>query len=414
MPSQEYSSKNIQIHEEQDSSIYHRMSFTCVSCALQFEDVGGQRVHMKSDWHRYNLKRRVAQLPPIDEETFNSKISTLNSEDLHHTSDSKKQVTKKELRRKQKEALQQQKNDLMAIREAIQSKLTIQEPIKESLEVQDEDPKVLADTQTENSYLQPLEEEERFIEEKLANRVEIGITTCLFCPEQKNSSFETIEDNIDHMFKKHGLYLPETKYLIDKEGLIKYLGEKIGLGNVCLVCNYQGRNVLAVREHMSAKRHMKIPYETESEKLEISDFYDFSSTYDSDLIIDTDVNDEEDWEDVSGEDDDDSDEEDSVLPHSTIIYNTGSELVLPSGSVVGHRSLARYYRQNLPPDRILSEGQGTVIAAESRHFLNSRSKHDLAIQKRAWGREKKRDDINDRRAAKFINNQPHFRDPLLQ
>lgn len=368
---------------------------------------------MKSDWHRYNLKRRVAQLPPIDEQTFTSKISALATEESQSTKDSKKQPTKKELKKRQREELQQQKNNLNTIREAIQSKLTLQNNMKidsekEIFEVNSEQP----DSSSSNLEAH---EEESFIENKLANRVDIGITTCLFCPEQKSARFETIDVNIAHMFKTHGLYIPETKYLVDKEGLIGYLGEKIGLGNVCLVCNYQGRDILAVREHMQAKRHMKIPYESENEKLEISDFYDFSSTYDSDIIAKTDEGEDDDWEDVSSDgNNEEFDDESDFDGSNSAIYNTGTELVLPTGTVVGHRSLARYYRQNLPPDRILSEGQGTVIAAESRHFLSSRPKQDLAIQKRAWGREKKREDVNDRRAAKFINNQPHFRDPLLQ
>lgn len=372
---------------------------------------------MKTDWHRYNLKRRVAQLPPIDEQTFTSKISALSSEENQSTKDSKKQLTKKELRRRQREELQRKRNDLNAIREAIQSNLTIEDNTnsqdgKESSELTSEASDII-------SSISGSQQEETLIADKLANRVDIGITTCLFCPERKNSSFETVDENIDHMFKEHGLYVPERKYLVDKNGLIAYLGEKIGLGNVCLVCNYQGRNLLAVREHMQAKRHMKIPYESEIEKLEISDFYDFSSTYDSDIVVKSDAGEDEDWEDVSSDADDDYEDGDVAEEHNldgsnNPIYDMGTELLLPTGVVVGHRSLARYYRQNLPPDRILSEGQGTVIAAESRHFLNSRSKQDLAIQKRVWSREKKREDVNDRRAAKFINNQPHFRDPLLQ
>lgn len=368
---------------------------------------------MKSDWHRYNLKRRVAQLPPIDEETFTSKISALATEESQSSKDSKKQPTKKELKKRQREALQQQKNDLNTIRGAIQSKLTLQDNTK--IDSKEDISEVNSEQSDSISANLEKHEEERFIENKLANRVDIGITTCLFCPEQKSARFETADDNIAHMFKSHGLYIPEAKYLVDKEGLIGYLGEKIGLGNVCLVCNYQGRDILAVREHMQAKRHMKIPYESENEKLEISDFYDFSSTYDFDVIAKTDEGEDEDWEDVSSDgNDDELDEENNLHGTNSTIYDMGTELLLPTGTVVGHRSLARYYRQNLPPDRILSEGQGTVIAAESRHFLSSRPKQDLAIQKRAWSRKKKREDVNDRRAAKFINNQPHFRDPLLQ
>lgn len=372
---------------------------------------------MKSEWHRYNLKRRVAQLPPIDELTFNSKISA-NSTQADESADlPKKQITKKELRRKQREAIQQQRNELLEARKAIQSKMS-------ALTVTDGEQDIIRKTETQDTksendleIIEPIDSqqfEEKLIEEKLLNRVEFGVTTCLFCPDTRKATFESIEENIEHMFKKHGLYIPEINYLVDKEGLIRYLGEKIGLGNICLVCNYQGRDVPAVREHMEAKRHMRIPYESEDEKLEISDFYDFSSTYDSvsaDNANQVADGADEDWEDVS-DDNEDIDDFEDVFDGQ--IVNTGTELVLPSGAVVGHRSLARFYRQNLPPERVLSEGQGTVIAAESRHFLTSRSKFEVAAQKRAWGREKKREDINDRRAAKFINNQPHFRDPLLQ
>lgn len=390
------------------------MNHTCVSCGLVFEDVGSQRDHMKTDWHRYNLKRRVAQLPPIDEQTFTSKISALSEDDKNVDKDSNKHTSKKEIRRKQREALQQQKSELLAIRKAILSKNSATDSgidLKTTEGERDESKAVFPEGRGTATLenVESHELEEKIIAEKLANRVELSPMTCLFCLEQKKVTFENVEENVNHMFRSHGMYIPETKYLIDKEGLIRYLGEKIGLGNVCLVCNYQGRNILAVREHMQAKRHMRIPYEAEDEKLEISDFYDFSSTYDSHLKVEDNEEDEEDWEDVT------SDEIDyDVDDHGGHIVDMGTELILPSGAVVGHRSLAKYFRQNLPPERILSEGQGTVIAAESRHFLSSRSKQDLAIQKRAWTREKKREDVNDRRAAKFVNNQPHFRDPLLQ
>ena len=246
--------------------------------------------------------------------------------------------------------------------------------------------------------------------------MEIPPTTCLFAHPKYNHNFDTIDENIEHMFKQHGLYIPERKYLIDKQGLLEYLGEKIGFG-FCIVCNYQGRTAEAAREHMQQKRHMRIPYETEDEKLEISKFYDFSSTYDNNVVV-VDGNGEEedgDWEDVSGEEEDDEDDDEELPPvERDAIYQHGNELHLPSGAVVGHRSMARYYRQNLAPDRELSEGQGTVIAAETRHMLTLKDREELATKKRTWKKEKKMEDLNDRRAAKFINNQPHFRDPLLQ
>lgn len=162
---------------------------------------------------------------------------------------------------------------------------------------------------------------------------------------------------------------------------------------------------------------MKIPYEKQDEKLEISEFYDFLSTYGESTETDVaeEEGDTEDWEDVSGEEDNAEESDDELPPaEDNALLQNGHELVLPSGAVIGHRSMARYYRQNLAPERILSEGQGTVIAAETRHMFNVKDRQELAVQKRAWSRQHKREDQNDRRAQKFINNQPHFRDPLLQ
>ncbi|GEQ70719.1 hypothetical protein JCM33374_g4398 [Metschnikowia sp. JCM 33374] len=393
---------------------------------------------MKSDWHRYNLKRRVAQLPAISEPVFNAKIASLAEEEESpaELKSARKQVTKKDLKRQQKEALQAQRRELLAAREALQEKfgkLNVNgtEQAKESNETSGESGAQTPHTAESQPQSGASDEaaasesektiEEKLLAEKLANRVEIPITTCLFCPAKKKQNFATLEENIEHMFKDHGLYIPERKYLVDPEGLIRYLGEKIGLGNMCLCCSYQGKNLEAVREHMASKRHMRIPYETEAEKLEISDFYDFTSSY-GDVakpVAEASADDNEDWEDVSddgqsdGDGDDDEIIDDDAIPEDPII-DMGTELILPSGAVVGHRSMAKYYKQNFPPERILSEGQGTVIAAETRHFVAPGQRQELAMAKRAWSSQKKREDTNDRRAQKFINNQPHFRDPLLQ
>ena len=66
--------------------------------------------------------------------------------------------------------------------------------------------------------------------------------------------------------------------------------------------------------------------------IEYSRFYDYSASY------------------PDGERaDEEGEEEDEVELDS--LDDTGYELVLPSGARVGHRSLVRYYRQSLNPDR---------------------------------------------------------------
>ena len=63
------------------------MNFTCNTCSLSFPTPEDQRSHMKSDWHRYNLKRRVAQLPCIDEDIFTDDLElTIPLIEAHKTS----------------------------------------------------------------------------------------------------------------------------------------------------------------------------------------------------------------------------------------------------------------------------------------------------------------------------------------
>ena len=43
------------------------------------------------------------------------------------------------------------------------------------------------------------------------------------------------------------------EHLVDRDGLLRYVARKIGVGNVCLVCNENGKafySLAAVRQHM--------------------------------------------------------------------------------------------------------------------------------------------------------------------
>merc|ERR1712083_788205 len=73
---------------------------------------------------------------------------------------------------------------------------------------------------------------------------------------------------------------------------------------------------------MIDKGHCKMLHDGES-LIEYDDWYDYSTSYPEGEV---DLN---------------------------VLDDTGYELVLPSGAKVGHRSLVRYYRQNLTNDRAL-------------------------------------------------------------
>ena len=57
-----------------------------------------------------------------------------------------------------------------------------------------------------------------------------------------------------------------------------FLGEKVGVGNICLYCNEKGPpfySLQAVRSHMNSKGHCKLFTEGDA-VLEFADFYSFT------------------------------------------------------------------------------------------------------------------------------------------
>lgn len=317
------------------------------------------------------------------------------------------------------------------------------------------------------------EEVMKTIDEKIAAaRSRLSPKHCLFCP----ASLPTLDDNLTHMNQTHSFFIPDAEYLVDLQGLITYLGEKIAIGNVCIYCNTKSREFRtmdAVRKHMVDKSHCKIAYDTETDRLEISDYYDFSSSYpdyetrkarkaekaeqkrkERENAIEEE---NEEWEDMeedgeeideiieeNGSGDDDDDDDDS-LPDNELAYgDTDYELVLPSGARIGHRSLRRYYsqsysRSSLVPRggkeedpnsgvalvrRLLADKNSALVPRKGGFGAFGSGTDVVKARNRGEAREAGRHvrefrDQNRREQFKtkiaYINNhQKHFRDPLLQ
>jgi pre-60S factor REI1 len=305
------------------------------------------------------------------------------------------------------------------------------------------------------------EEVNQTIDQKIAAaRSRLSSAHCLFCPEVSAS----LEANLTHMSSKHSFFVPDADYLVDLPGLLTYLGEKVAVGNVCIYCNERGREFRtldAVRKHMLDKGHCKIAYDTEDDRLEVSDYYDFTSSYPMATLKKsqakakrTGQSNEEEWEDDSDADfdgvdevveqsasEEDSEEESDLDDDSQVTYgDTEYELVLPNGARIGHRSMRRYYAQSFPgaphgkPEdpnsgaalvrRLLAEknsalvprkggfgafGAGTdVVKARNAGEARNAGKHV-----REFRDMKRRQDFKTR--VGFVHNhQKHYRDPFLQ
>lgn len=273
------------------------------------------------------------------------------------------------------------------------------------------------------------EDVEMSIDAKIAaSRQQIPPNACLFCTHRSAD----IPSNLKHMSRLHSFFIPDQEFLVDLPGLLGYLGEKLAIGNTCLYCPNGGKeftSLEAVRAHMRDKAHCKVGYETEDEKLELSDFYDFESSYpdaderrakraekaerrqrreakrarkaekqraqeeadaaegweevddegmlqdgqeeeEEDVIVRMDEDDEE----SSSEEEEDSDDEDDDLANyqGITLSSDGLSLRLPDGRTLGHRSLKVYYDQNLRP--LATPGpDGTIPDATSAVTLKLRN-----------------------------------------
>jgi len=292
------------------------------------------------------------------------------------------------------------------------------------------------------------------IDQKIAAaRTRLSTSDCLFCPNTSAS----LEENLTHMSLSHSFFVPDAEYLVDLPGLITYLGEKIAVGNVCIFCNAKSREfrtLEAVRKHMADKSHCKIAFETEDDRLEISDYYDFSSSYPDAKSRKSKkssggVNDglDQEWEDVEEEDDTDADEivdeadtDEESPPDNQITYgDTEYELVLPSGARIGHRSMKRYYAQSFRftphSDKDTDEGVALVrrLLANKNAALvprkggfgafgmgtavvkarNAGEARNAGRHVREYRDQRRREEFKTQVAFKH-NHQKHYRDPLLQ
>ncbi|KAI9277207.1 C2H2 type zinc-finger-domain-containing protein [Phascolomyces articulosus] len=331
--------------------------YTCLACQVAFESAEGQRTHYRSDWHRYNLKRKVADLPPVSNDQFQQKAEAIkekeapeikpeqfkghcgackktfgskNSYESHIRSKKHKEtVAKQEARAKKAPA---SSSSTVTPTENNDTKPNNDNTVDENAEM--EQPK--QQQKVEMTFTEETTEEEILakIDEKIKTSRRLEETECLFC----NNKAESFEDNMSHMTVVHSFFIPDIEYLVDLKGLIKYLGEKISVGNTCLHCNGKGReyrSLEAVRAHMLDKGHCMIAYETDEDAMELVDFYDFSSSY-AELI---------------GEGEDvDVDAELANVTQGMHLADDEMHLVLPNGNVVGHRSLKRYYDQKFKPE----------------------------------------------------------------
>lgn len=316
--------------------------FTCITCRVSFADSDIQRRHYKTDWHRYNLKRKVAEMPPVTAEVFQQKVLAQKAEveaqqqsktkSLHcqlcNKTFSSENAFSNHLSSKKHKDVEANKANKAKKQESLITESQFSNNFKRK-DGKETDPE---NTESENAESLSHNGDDDDDEDDDIEEDTLEVTDCLFCPHHSVS----LEENLKHMTRSHSFFIPDLEYVVDLKGLVTYLCEKVGMGNMCLYCNDKGKSFFsleAVQSHMVDKGHTKMNYEGDA-VLEYADFYDFSSSY-----PDYNPDKENEGNEIQGRE-------------STLAVNEQTlELCLPSGAKIGHRNMRHIYNQNLPPER---------------------------------------------------------------
>lgn len=184
----------------------------CSTCAAEFPSNALRREHMHSEWHVYNMKRRITELPPISLDIYENLVCERTAASVRDGSKSK-------------------------VREC--------------------DTDITARSQ---SHPVGVGEEDR----RQADDVDAS-ERCIFC----EAVFEDLNTNLGHMASQHGFRIPnENSLQTDIDTLLTYIALVIEEFHACIYCGQEKASKVAAQTHMKAKGHCMMDLSPGSEFLE--------------------------------------------------------------------------------------------------------------------------------------------------
>ncbi|KAK4539915.1 hypothetical protein LTR36_009957 [Oleoguttula mirabilis] len=310
--------------------------FTCNTCQVAFRSSDLQRTHMQSDWHRYNLKRRVASLPPLTSEIFAEKVlsnkataavtaarasfekrcdaceKNFYSEGayINHLGSHKHKLLTARLNARGGHDTESMADSTFSLGEPLDTASTTASTVTVNAEgadaqAEEEFEKVVdgvKNTRMDDAASDPVSgrppkptpstvaqtngDAKDAMDEGDDEEYQADVNQCLFC----NYTSPSLDLNTIHMSRQHGFFVPEKDFLVDLPGLVSYLSETIAALHQCLYCHKNLHTGAGVQTHMRDRGHCMIAYSTEDEQMEIGEFYDFRSTYSDDESEDEEEN----------------------------------------------------------------------------------------------------------------------------
>ncbi|CAD8168466.1 unnamed protein product [Paramecium pentaurelia] len=303
-----------------------RNTHYCSNCQITIPNDQEYQAHYRSDFHRYNIRRRLMNLESVSFEIFQKKFLESQS----NTSCSSSQA---------------QTYSCTTCKKNFFSSGTYSQHLNSAKHKQ-----VLKDNRKNSDSLE---------KKQIQNLPE----QCLFC----EYTYETVDQVYNHMNTDHGFFIREKDSLVDMKGLIECLRNIIEKQFYCLSCPSIFASSDSAKQHMLDKGHCFMPNEHYDE---LCHFYDFTEKIKKLLQLDeipelSELSFEEILELDSLKSDSRISEFEVVeqtpeqqarraqLMHYIDIINQNrakvlpnGELQLPNGKILGHRSLKQFYDQS--------------------------------------------------------------------
>ncbi|KAF4350768.1 hypothetical protein F8388_000809 [Cannabis sativa] len=354
----------------------------CNACNKEFNDDSEQKFHYKSEWHRYNLKRKVAGVPGVTEVLFMARQAALAQEKnklseppmlyscglcgkgyRSSKAHAEHLKSRNHILKASSQGFNSQEED-MAIIKPLPRRAVNKAPL------QNDAPNEESEDESEGEW-EEVDPEEELIGEAAKSLTGLNVdehgpdedmdekdddedfdeldpSCCFMC----DLEHDNLESCIVHMHKHHGFFIPDVEYLKDPKGFLTYLGLMVKRDFMCLYCNdrcHRFSSLEAVRKHMIAKSHCKVHYGDggDDEELELEEFYDYSSSYmDEDgkqLVVSGDTNAVE-------------------LAGPELLITTRSSNGV-SSKTLGSRDFLRYYRQKPRPSPMHDKAISAALAS---------------------------------------------------
>merc|ERR1711937_1053493 len=220
---------------ESDFDCLTEMVFKCITCCVQFDNIEDYRAHFQSEWHCYNLKRKVAGLPPVTKIDFEERKAVAEQKQKDNT---------KIKGKKPKQEKKSKKNHKNVNKDFEEPEITNEEVIEPKwkagdnpryrwlceraramgLDEEDDEWEDLSDNEEIDEGIEGINTAECIIDG--VNQREIPLNECFF----SGHISESIDANVRYMETNYGFFIPSMENLSDKEGLLKYIARKIGVG----------------------------------------------------------------------------------------------------------------------------------------------------------------------------------------